>query len=146
MLRMEIALFLVVAFVAYIYFSTEKEPTPLHRTFSLLLIAVLANLALDGATVYTVNHLDAVPELLNSILHRLFLGTMVVVIYLFYQYIAILVEEETGQPRKLDLPARIFLAVAVLGTFLLPLSYTVTPAGNYSSGPYMMETYGAVAI
>ena len=139
MLRMEIALFLVVAFVAYIYFSTEKEPTPLHRTFSLLLITVLANLALDGATVYTVNHLDAVPELLNSILHRLFLGTMVVVIYLFYQYIAILVEEETGQPRKLDLPARIFLAVAVLGNFLLPLSYTVTPEGNYSSGPYMLS-------
>ena len=146
MLRMEIALFLVVAFVAYIYFSTEKEPTPLHRTFSLLLIAVLANLALDGATVYTVNHLDAVPELLNSILHRLFLGTMVVVIYLFYQYIAILVEEETGQPRKLDLPARIFLAVAVLGNFLLPLSYTVTPEGNYSSGTYMMVPYGAVAF
>lgn len=146
MLRMEIALFLVVAFVAYIYFSTEKEPTPLHRTFSLLLIAVMANLALDGATVYTVNHLDVVPELLNSILHRLFLGTMVVVIYLFYQYIAILVEEETGQPRKLDLPARIFLAVAVLGNFLLPLSYTVTPEGNYSSGPYMMVPYGAVAF
>ena len=34
MLRMEIALFLVLAFVAYIYFSAEKEQAVLHRTFA----------------------------------------------------------------------------------------------------------------
>ena len=146
MLRMEIALFLVTAFVAYIYVSAEKERTALHRTFSVLLAAVLAHLALDGATVHTVNHLDTVPELLNGILHRLFLGSMVLVIYLFYQYIAILVEEETGKPRRLDWPARIFLVVAELANFLLPITYTVTPEGNYSSGPYMRVPYVAVAF
>ena len=146
MLRMEIALFLVVAFVAYMYFSAEKEQTALHGTFSVLLVAVLVHLALDGATVYTVNHLDTVPELLNGILHRLFLGSMVVVIFLFYQYIAILVQEETGKRRRLDWPARIFLIVAVLGNFLLPISYTMTEEGNYSSGPYMLVPYAAVAF
>lgn len=146
MLRMEIALFLIVAFVAYVYFSAEKERSALHRTFSLLLVLVLVNLALDGATVYTVNRLDTVPELLNGVLHRLFLGSMAAVIYLFYQYIAILVEEETGKPRRLDWAARIFLAVAVLACFLLPLEYTVTEEGNYSSGPYMLVPYGAVAF
>ena len=91
MVRMEIALFLVVAFVAYMYFSAEKEQTALHRTFSVLLVVVLVHLVLDGTTVYTVNHLERVPELINGIIHRLFLGSMVLVIYLFYQYIAILV-------------------------------------------------------
>lgn len=143
---MEIALFLVVAFVAYMYFSAEKEQTALHGTFSVLLVAVLVHLALDGATVYTVNHLNTVPELLNGILHRLFLGSMVVVIFLFYQYIAILVQEETGKRRRLDWPARIFLIVAVLGNFLLPISYTMTEEGNYSSGPYMLIPYAAVAF
>ena len=146
MLRMEIALFLVMAFVAYIYFTAEKQHTLLHRVFSVLLVTVLAHLVLDGTTVYTVNHLDTVPGLLNDTVHRLFLGSMVLVIYLFYQYIAILVEEETGKPRKLDRPAKVFLAVAELGNFLLPISYTVTPAGNYSSGPYMLVPYGAVAF
>ena len=143
---MEIALFLVVAFVAYMYFSAEKEQTALHGTFSVLMVAVLVHLALDGATVYTVNHLNTVPELLNGILHRLFLGSMVVVIFLFYQYIAILVQEETGKRRRLDWPARIFLIVAVLGNFLLPISYTMTEEGNYSSGPYMLVPYAAVAF
>ena len=146
MLRMEIALFMVLAFVACVYFSAGRKNTPLHRTFSVLLVVVLAHLALDGVTVYTVHHLEAVPRFLNDAVHRLFLGSMVLVIYLFYQYIAILVEDETGKPRRLDWPARIFLAVAELGNFLLPITYTVTPEGNYSYGPYMLVPYGAVAF
>ncbi|MGM9552743.1 MAG: sensor histidine kinase [Faecousia sp.] len=144
MLRMEIALFLVLAFIAYIYFSAEKEQAALHKTFAVLLVTVLVHLVLDGITVYTVHHLETVPRFLNDAVHRLFLGSMVLVIYLFYQYIAILVETETGKPRRLDLPAGIFLVVALLGNFLLPISYTVTPEGNYSSGPYMLVPYGAV--
>lgn len=146
MLRMEIALFLVMSFIAYVYFSAKRKSTPLHRTFSVLLVVVLIHLILDGVTVYTVHHLETVPRFLNDAVHRLFLGSMVFVIYRFYQYIAILVEEETGKPRSLVLPAVIFLVVAQLGNFLLPISYTVTTSGNYSSGPYMMVPYGAVAF
>ena len=146
MLRMEIALFLIMGFIACVYFSAGRKGTPLHRTFSALLVVVLINLGLDGVTVYTVHHLETVPRLLNDAVHRLFLGSMVLVIYLFYQYIAILVEEETSKPRRLDLIARIFLIVAELGNFLLPISYTVTEKGNYSSGPYMLVPYGGVAF
>lgn len=146
MLRMEIALFLVMGFIACVYFSAGRKGTPLHRTFSVLLVAVLIHLVMDGVTVYTVHHLETVPKVLNDAVHRLFLGSMVLVIYLFYQYIAILVEEETGKPRRLDLIAGIFLAVAELGNFLLPISYTVTPQGNYSSGLYMLVPYAGVAF
>ena len=87
-------------------YMTPEEHARLHRRRARqalgLLVAVLVHLALDGCTVYTVNHLDTVPMLLNGALHRLFLGSMAAVIYLFYQYIAILVQEETGRPRQLD--------------------------------------------
>lgn len=146
MLRMEIALVMVLAFVASVYFSAGRKSTPLHRTFSVLMVVVLIHLVFDGVTVYTVHHLESVPGFLNDAVHRLFLGSMVLVIYLFYQYIAILVEEETGKPRRLDWPAKIFLAAAELGNFLLPMSYTVTPEGNYSSGLYMLVPYGGVAF
>ena len=79
MLRMEIALFLVVAFVAYIYFSADKKYTQLHRTFSILLVVVMGHLVFDGITVYTVNHLETVPRLLNDGFHRLFIGTMILI-------------------------------------------------------------------
>ena len=42
MLRMDIALILVLGFVAYIYYSAERTQTALHRTFSALLAAVAA--------------------------------------------------------------------------------------------------------
>ena len=109
---MEIALFLVLGFVAYMYDSAERTRTALHRTFSALLAATLVQLVFDALTLYTVNHLDSVPKWLNDGLHRLFVGTMVLVVYLFYQYIAILVEEESGKPWKLDLAARVYLAIA----------------------------------
>ena len=146
MIRMEIALFLVLAFVAYSYFSAEKRFTQLHRTFSLLLVVVLLHLVFDGITVYTVNHLDTVPLFLNNTLHRLFIGTMILIFYLFYQYIAILVEEETGKPRRLDISARVYLVVAELGNMLLPIHYAVTPQGNYSDGIHVIFCYLSVAF
>lgn len=146
MLRMEIALFLVLAFIAYIYFSAEKKHTPLHRTFSVLLVVTLLHLVFDGITVYTVNHLETVPVLLNDIAHRLFIGTMILVFFLFYQYIAILVEEETGKPRILDPGARVYLVSAELGDILLPVHYAVTPDGNYSDGIHVVFCYISVAF
>ena len=144
MLRMEIALFLAIAFVAFIYYSTEKERSPLHRTFSVLLGAVLVNLALDGITVYTVNHLEKVPLLLNDAVHRLFLASIVLVVFLFYHYIAILVAEQADKSRILDVPAKIFLVLSLLADFLLPITYVETDRGNYSFGPYVIAPYAAV--
>lgn len=146
MVRMEIALFLILAFVAYIYFSAERKNTLLHKTFSVLLVVVLIHLVFDTLTIYTVNHLDTVPRLLNDILHRFFIGTMVLVMYLFYQYISILVEEETGKPRRLDLAARIFLAAAELGVLFLPVHYAKTPMGNYSDGIHANVCYAGVTF
>lgn len=141
MIRMEIALFLILAFVAFVYFSAGRKHTLLHKTFSQLLIVMLIHLVLDAVTVYTVNHLDIVDRLLNDSLHRLFIGTLVLAVYLFYQYIAILVEEETGKPRHLDIAAKIYLAAAELGVLLLPIHYAVTEKGNYSDGIHANVCY-----
>ncbi|MCI6012598.1 MAG: histidine kinase [Firmicutes bacterium] len=146
MLRMEIALFLVLAFIAVFYYSAGRRHTPLHRTFSLLLAVLLVHLVLDGATVYTVNHLETVPLLLNHILHRLFIGTLVLAVFLFYQYIAILVEEETGKPRRLDMAARILLGVSELGILVLPIHFAITGQGNYSDGIQVSVCYLSIAI
>ena len=146
MVRMEIALFLVLGMVAFMYFTAEKKLSKLHKIFSVLLITVLVHLIFDGITIYTVNHLDAVPTLVNDIFHRCFVGTMAFVLFLFYKYIAILVEEETGKPRKLDPIARIFLVLSEIGVLILPIHYTQTSQGNYSDGSYAYVSYIGVAF
>lgn len=84
MLRMEIALFLVVAFLAYVYFSAGQRNTFLHRFFSEILVVMLLHLFFDGLTIYTVNHLDTMPLFLNNIFHRFFIGTMILVMGCFF--------------------------------------------------------------
>ena len=111
MIRMEIALFLVLVFIACMYFSAERRSGMLHRTFRALLLVVPVHLIFDAVTIYTVNRLDTVPHTVNDILLRCFICTLVVVMYLFYQYIAVLVEDETGKPRRLDFAARLYLAL-----------------------------------
>ena len=144
MLRMEIALFLILVLVGYMYFSAERIQSALHQTFSLLLIVLQIHLLFDAATVYTVNHLDTVPSLLNAQLHRAFIGSMVLAVFLFHQYISILVEEETGRSRRLDRAAKVFLILALLGDMLLPVHYAQTPEGNYSDGIHVVVCYLSV--
>ena len=144
MLRMEIALFLILVLVGYMYFSTERRHTALHQTFSLLLIVLQIHLLFDAATVHTVNHLDTVPPLLNAQLHRAFIGSMVLAVFLFYQYISILVEEETCRPRRLDRAAKLFLMLALAGDLVLPIHYAQTPQGNYSDGIHVVVCYLSV--
>lgn len=141
MLRMEIALFLVMGFVSFVYFSAGRKETPLHRTFSVILVATLVHLIFDGATVYTVNHLDCVPKGINDMLHRIFIGTLVLIAYLFYQYIAILMQEEMGKRRLFDIAARIFLVVAELCVIFFPVHYAQTEKGNYSDGIHVSVCY-----
>ena len=146
MLRMEIALFLVLLLISFVYFSARRRPSALHRVYGMILLVTLLHLLLDGATIYTVNHLDTVPLLLNNLLHRLFIGTMVLVVYLFYLYIALLVQEETGKSQRFSLLASLFLVMAELGAFTLPVHYAVTPAGNYSDGIHAAVCYITVSF
>ena len=146
MLRMEIALFLILTLISFVYFSAEKKFSPLHKTFSILLIVMMIHLPLDGLTVYTVNHLESVPVFWNDIFHRFFIGSLVLVVYLFYQYIAILVEEETGKRRYFDFTAKIYLVIAEIGVLIIPVHYAVTAKGNYSDGYHANVCYASVAF
>ena len=70
MLRMEIALIIILGFIAYMYYSAERKHTKLHRTFSILLLVVIVHLVFDAVTIYTVNHLEQVPLVVNDAVHR----------------------------------------------------------------------------
>lgn len=146
MLRMEISLILVLAFIAFMYFTAEKQHTRLHKTFATLLIVMIVHLGFDAATIYTVNHLEAVPGWLNSALHRVFIGSIILAMYLFYQYIAVLSGEKNGKAGHFDIPASAFLVLAELGTLLLPIEYSQSASGNFSSGPCAWMCYACSAF
>lgn len=146
MLRMEIALFFVLAFVAYMYYSAGRKNGLIHKIFGNLLLTMLVHLCMDAVTIYTVNHLAEIPMFVNDLLHRLFIGTMILAVYLFYRYIAVLVETETGKPRRLDLAAKIYLVLAEIMAMAFPIYYQEHPAGNYSTGVPASACYASVVF
>lgn len=146
MVRMEIACFIVIAFMSAIYFSSKRENTKLHKLFSIFLIVSMIHLTFDGITIYTVNHMDVVPSWINDVSHRIFISTMVVVFYFVYRYIAILIEEDTGKDLHSFTVSTVILAISLIGTIFLPLIYIETPQGNYSYGPAAFMLYISVAI
>lgn len=141
MIRMEIACIAVIVFMQIMYFSAKREKTKIHNIFSLLLIMSTIHLIFDGITVYTVNHLDSVPLLVNNIVHRLFIGTMSGIFYLVYRYIVLLVEDESGDCLPLFRLSPLLLFLNLVCVFLSPLYYVETEKGNYSYGPMVYMTY-----
>lgn len=146
MIRMEMACFLVVAFVAIMYFSAKREKNKLHNVFSCFLIVSMLHLILDATTIYTVNHLDNIPRWANDIFHRLFIGSMLLLFFLVYRYILLLVEDESEQILQRSPRSKVILVLAEIGAFVLPIDYMRTEMGNYSYGPAANTTYGCIAL
>lgn len=132
MIRMEIACFLVLAFLAAMYFSAPREHTKIHKCFSKLLIYSMLNLILDATTIYTVNHLQTIPGLLNDLLHRLFIGDIVLVSYLTYDYILLLIKDETNKQIEIPKFTKLLLVAVLIAIAFLPIDYIQTETGNYS--------------
>lgn len=146
MIRMEIACFLVVAFMAIMYFSAKRENTKLHKVFSVYLILSMFHLILDASTIYTVNHMEKIPGWVNDILHRLFIGSMLVLFFLIYRYILLLVEDESQQVLRRSPRSKVILVFAEIAVFVLPIEYMHTEMGNYSYGPAANTTYGCIVL
>lgn len=146
MARMELACFMVIAFMAVMYFSTKREKSGLHRVFSIFLLLSMLHLVLDGISVWTVNHLQEVPGIVNDVVHRLFIGTMVALFYLVYRYIVLMIGEEIREKLQASQFSFYMLLAALIGICFLPIRYREMAQGNYSYGPAAYMTYVCVAI
>lgn len=146
MIRMEMACLMVIAFMAVMYFSARRQKNKKHRIFSVMLVTSMVNLLFDAITIHTVNNRDTVAPWINDFVHKLFIGTMVLVFYLVYKYIIAIAEEEKNEIiKRTPIGDAVFMA-AFVGAFALPLYYKETKLGSYSYGPAAYMTYGSIAI
>lgn len=146
MVRMEIACFLVVALMSMMYFSVKRQKTQLHKVFSAYLITVMVHLIFDGVTIITVNKLDSIPGFVNDICHRIFIGTMIMVFYFVYLYVASMIEDDIKEKIHISRFNTPLLVVSLILNFILPIEYVVTDKGNYSYGPLAYMLYVSIVI
>jgi len=152
MLRMETACFIILVFLAVVFFSAKREKTNLHKLFSLVIISLMTHLVFDGITVYTVNNLDTVPNLVNDICHKIYLVTMLLTLNLICQYICCLIHEEVNK-RELSKSAlfvrlvmNAYTAVAMILIIVSPMTYVTTDQGNYSASMGMTIIFVSIVI
>lgn len=148
-IKLQTGCMLIVLYVAFIYLREKyayriKQKEPL---FEALLIMGICNIAFDGITAYTVNHLEQIPGLVNAIFHACFLCSLDAMVFLIFLYILELVmgipEEKT---KRIVLVLPFIGNIVVVLLFMPQLYYCKGEITNYSMGIPAYTCYIMVAV
>lgn len=121
--------------VLYILFLSIRERqlyrvTHRDKLFDWLLVVSVLSVLFDGATAWTVNHLDLVPLPVNGVLHACFLSSLDAMIFFMFLYMLDITRGlPQTRPRKLALAP----TFAVLGAYLNQESPLHTKLKRYNN-------------
>lgn len=132
-------------FIAIIYLSIRRVKSYSHSLFTVSLILSIIYTVNDMISVYTVNHLETIHPLINRFVHNLFMGSLMVEVFIFFLYTTTLIYENEDELKKKRKNWTIPIAIALVAMMFLPLDYVETEKGNYSMGPAVIGTYGVIA-
>lgn len=146
--KFQIACLIVSLYIIFLYVKQTTHGEILcNKYFDVMMIISPWAIILDGATAWTVNHIDIVPESVNLILHGLFFILMDSLIIVFFVYTLAITK---GLPKKFWKKALLFLpfliSVAIIIIFLKDLSYIQGKTTNYSMGISVYTCYATVII
>lgn len=131
--------------ISYIKETMDKH-VPCRATFDALLFASPWAIIMDGATAWTINHMDIVPGWVNLLLHCLFFVFMNVVIILTFVY---MVDQTVGIKGKKMFRCIITPGIiSIIGTlcFIGKLHYIEGETTNYSMGISVVISYASLVI
>ena len=146
MIKLQICCMIVIFFIMSVYFSTRRVKTYSHIVFSISLWVTVFNLTFDMITVYTVNHLDTVPAWVNRLCHVLFLGSLIMEVFICYVYSTTLIDQNEKPLMKKNVRMAVPVWIAWLGLLILPIQYVETEKGNYSWGAAVFALYAIIIL
>ena len=147
--KLQIGCMLIVLYIAFIYIR-EMKAYGIHKrdmTFEKFWITGAISIIFDGATAYTVNHLDIVPSVINGILHMFFLCSLDAIIFMMFMYvldITIDIPKKKGERFIYTIPFALCIAVVII--FLPELQYIHGDVTNYSMGIPVYTCYAMVVL
>lgn len=135
--KLQLGCFLVILYIVTIYYRECRRLQQNHRfsIFDGLLWAAMICIVFDGATAYTVNHLESVNDTLNRVLHLFFLLSLDLVIFLLFIYmnsIAAGMPEKKSERVLLCVPFLLNAVVVVMN--IRSLQFYEGGLSNYSMG------------
>ena len=80
------ACLLFMLYMVGFYYRKPHIPIKATRIFQWLIAVAIVNSSFDLITIYTVNHRETVPDLINLIAHTIYLMSILGFIYLLFVY------------------------------------------------------------
>lgn len=142
--KLQIAAIVVTIYILLNYSLAKRAKSYQHRVFMIALIDAIVYLVFDIVTVYTVNHLEQVPHVLNRICHNIYLTSMTFFLVLVFVYSYIMVKGDAKVIVKSALNWMIPWLLMVIAIWIVPLDYIKGEHSNYSMGPAAYITYISV--
>lgn len=139
--RFQIAGMVILLILIVDFYKTPHLKMLSARFFQLLMLATGINLTLDLISVYTVNHQDLVPVWMNRTFHQMFIASIVIVLYMYFQYFLILSHEQKRYGRLFQVITLMPMIAAFVFIAFGKLYYVTTPQGSYSYGMMAFSVY-----
>ena len=147
--KLQIGCLAVVFFIIFIYLREVgvNRNRKNYSLFTAIYICAIVMIFFDGATAYTVNHLEYVNKTLNLVFHLCFYVSIETMIFLMFLYILLITE---GFPPKIWQKVLISLpfAVSIVLCFFLTndIVFIQDSISNYSSGGSASTCYLIVIL
>lgn len=134
--KLQIGCMIVYLYVVFHYLYERKrlKESSINPFFNMLLIVGGVYYFADVVTVYTVNHLDSVPKLVNMLAHLVFLISMDAFVFLGFMHILKMTEAYPSGKRKFLLWVPFAVNIIVLVANIGNLRYVEGSVTNYSMG------------
>lgn len=146
LLKTPITCFLFTLYMVGFYYRKPHIPLKSTRIFQRLIAVALLNVSFDLITICTVNQRETVPELINLIVHIIYLMSILGYIYLLFLYLRSYLETDVKFSGGIRTLHGIPFAASTIGIILLPISYVHGKTTDYSLGPKAYALYGSLVV
>lgn len=146
LVKTSIICLLMILYMIGFYYRKPHIPVKSTRIFQMLTGVALVNTLFDLITIYTVNHRDQVPEVVNLVAHIIYLLSILIFVYLLFIYLRSYLEGNRNFSRALRFWQTFPLVMSSLGILILPITYVHGTVTDYSLGPKAYALYVSLVI
>lgn len=139
--RFQIAAILMLLVLIFDYMRNKHLKLFSTKCFRCMLVATGFNLIFDIITVYTISHMDTVPQSVNRVFHQLFIMSVIVNVFIAFFYIFVLANDQKRLGSRKMMLALIPMIIAIVMVIFGKLNYHVGATTVYSYGPMAYTVY-----
>lgn len=147
-IKLQLGCMILLIYIAILYFRTaNKKKVASNKYFELILLMSPLAVFFDGATAWTVNHLDIVPSYVNSTLHFLFYlfeNISIMLCFIYFHDITVGIPKSTN--RRFIMLTPFVVSTFFIAYFMKDVYYVEGKITNYSMGASVIACYSSMIL